>query len=72
MEDHRGNEEQLQRQLQETREKYQQSCDEVQELREQLASSTANLEEQYQLLSGQVTTYRTFCCNDPYQFLQLL
>ena len=58
MADHRGNEEQLQRQLQETREKYQQSCDEIQELREQLASSAANLEEQYKLLSAQVcTTY---------------
>jgi hypothetical protein len=55
MEDHRVNEEQLQRQLQETREQYQLSCDEIQELKEQLASSAANLEEQYQLLSGQVT-----------------
>ena len=54
MEDHRGNEERLQRQLLETRERYQKSCDEIQELRGQLSSTATSLEEQYQLLSNQV------------------
>ena len=54
MEDHRGNEERLESQLQETRERYQRSCDEIQELRGQLSATASSLEEQYQLLSSQV------------------
>ena len=53
VENHRGNEELLQQLLQETKEKYQRSCDEV----EELVSSEASLKEQHEVLSEQVTVH---------------